>query len=206
MFGENEEKDVPFDNRVIKSKIACTIGPAVESQEMLGKLVSAGMNVARLNFSHGKHEVRSSAHFCGGEKRATLTAVFVCFFAVARQRYQEPSRGYQGIWKACCCYDGFEGSSYSHWVCWFSSVFVFSPPSPSPFLALCNLWEFSCDRLFSKWPIFGNQSWVHFWSSRRMQSCSSPNFSFCSSQTASEIDSLWIFPRANPFLIVLLHI
>lgn len=36
-----------------KTKIVATIGPATESQEMLEKLLQAGMNVVRLNFSHG---------------------------------------------------------------------------------------------------------------------------------------------------------
>ena len=39
-----------------RTKIVCTIGPASESEEMMTKLAEAGMNVVRLNFSHGSHE------------------------------------------------------------------------------------------------------------------------------------------------------
>ncbi|MFU8792908.1 MAG: pyruvate kinase [Acholeplasmataceae bacterium] len=38
-----------------KTKIVCTLGPVSESVEMIGKLIDAGMNVARLNFSHADH-------------------------------------------------------------------------------------------------------------------------------------------------------
>ena len=39
-----------------RTKIVCTIGPASEAPEKLAALAEAGMNVARLNFSHGDHE------------------------------------------------------------------------------------------------------------------------------------------------------
>jgi pyruvate kinase len=38
-----------------KTKIVCTIGPATRDPEVLGRLVDAGMDVCRLNFSHGTH-------------------------------------------------------------------------------------------------------------------------------------------------------
>jgi len=56
-----------------RAKIVCTIGPASDTQATLEQLIRAGMDVARLNFSHGSHEehgrrlatVRAAAETCG---------------------------------------------------------------------------------------------------------------------------------------------
>src|SRR5271167_1857772 len=46
--------NVPPSRR--RAKIVCTIGPASNSEEMIRELMLRGMNVARLNFSHGSHD------------------------------------------------------------------------------------------------------------------------------------------------------
>lgn len=63
-----------------KTKLVCTIGPASDSEQMLERLVNAGMNIARLNFSHGHFEshgrviekIRNVAYRTG--KRVTIMA------------------------------------------------------------------------------------------------------------------------------------
>ena len=39
-----------------KTKIICTLGPAIDSDDMLKKMIKNGLDCARLNFSHGSYE------------------------------------------------------------------------------------------------------------------------------------------------------
>ena len=45
-----------------KTKIVCTIGPASESPDVMKQMIEAGMNVARLNFSHGEFTAHKKSH------------------------------------------------------------------------------------------------------------------------------------------------
>ena len=58
------------------SKIVCTIGPATHSPRMIRRLLQAGMDVARLNFSHGTHEMHAQSismiHAAAAELRKTI--------------------------------------------------------------------------------------------------------------------------------------
>jgi pyruvate kinase len=61
-----------------KTKIVCTIGPATESEQKLKELMDAGMNVARLNFSHGdfaEHQARVDSIRKITEKDGNVVAI-----------------------------------------------------------------------------------------------------------------------------------
>jgi pyruvate kinase len=52
------------DETTRRAKIVCTIGPASNSEEMIRELMLAGMDVARLNFSHGEHQGHAAVIQC----------------------------------------------------------------------------------------------------------------------------------------------
>src|SRR5579862_4022734 len=62
--------------RVRRAKIVCTLGPATSSAQMIDRLLRAGMDVARLNFSHGTHAQHATA---------------VRLIRAASARYQKPT-------------------------------------------------------------------------------------------------------------------
>ena len=66
-----------------KTKIVATIGPASESPAILRQMIRAGMNVARLNFSHGEFDIhRRLIRYIRAAEKATgyddLRSVAIC--------------------------------------------------------------------------------------------------------------------------------
>src|SRR5437588_7078204 len=61
-----------------RTKIVCTLGPASSDEERIEQLMRAGMNVARLNFSHGTHD----EHAIVIERIRTISARLGCSIAI----------------------------------------------------------------------------------------------------------------------------
>ncbi|MTB21383.1 MAG: pyruvate kinase, partial [Actinobacteria bacterium] len=63
-----------------RAKIVCTMGPAVEAEGKVEQLIAAGMNMARLNLSHGsyaEHQSRLDAVRNAAKKAGVPVAVLV---------------------------------------------------------------------------------------------------------------------------------
>ncbi len=76
-----------------RTKIVCTIGPASEAPEKLAALANLGMNVARLNFSHGDHEEHCAITQL---KKSVKTGHYHNSF-----RYKRTRNPLHMIWKWC---------------------------------------------------------------------------------------------------------
>src|SRR6266478_8096322 len=55
-YHKSLDRDAGVTHKIHRTKIVATIGPACDTYEKLLELVKAGVNVFRLNFSHGSHE------------------------------------------------------------------------------------------------------------------------------------------------------
>ena len=72
-----------------KTKIICTLGPAADSDEVVRELMLAGMNVARLNFSHGSYEEHQQR--IDRVKGSARSLIFrLHFFSIQKDRRSEP--------------------------------------------------------------------------------------------------------------------
>ena len=71
-----------------RAKIVCTMGPAVESPEKVRELIAAGMNMARLNLSHGgyeEHQSRLNEVRAAAKEAGKPVAILVDIFSAAHK-------------------------------------------------------------------------------------------------------------------------
>ncbi len=55
-YHKEMDRDAGVAHKIHRTKIVATVGPACDTYDKLFELTSAGVNVFRLNFSHGSHE------------------------------------------------------------------------------------------------------------------------------------------------------
>eukprot|EP00808_Paulinella_micropora_P027948 g7142.t1 len=76
LLSDEAQEDADGRPVVRNTKIVCTLGPSSASVEQIGELLKAGMNVARLNFSHGDH--KSHAQTVANIRQAVKETGIVC--------------------------------------------------------------------------------------------------------------------------------
>jgi pyruvate kinase len=80
----------PVHTKNRRTKIVCTMGPACWSEEGIGELMDAGMNVARFNFSHGDHkghgEVLDRLRDVAGKKSRNIAGTAHIVGTIVRKR------------------------------------------------------------------------------------------------------------------------
>ena len=69
---------------MLKTKIVCTLGPSSENKYVIKQLIIAGMNIARINLSHGNHE--------------------------EHRKESMPKKGLRRIKCQCCSIAGYQGA------------------------------------------------------------------------------------------------
>ena len=77
-------KDCKVEDKLRRTKIVATIGPKTQTVEALEALIDAGVNVVRMNFSHGDHEVRTC--FSGESSRVKC---FLTLVALALMQFHQ---------------------------------------------------------------------------------------------------------------------
>ena len=99
-----------------KTKIICTLGPAVDNPDILEKLMLAGMDVARINFSHGNYEEQQDRIERVKEVRSHFITTRFCF---ASSRYMLSPNECR-FWSNASC----PQSCGAHFFVYFPSIYA----------------------------------------------------------------------------------
>ena len=144
-----------------KTKIVCTLGPASRSIPMVEKLLTAGMNVARFNFSHGSHAYHQET--LDNLRAAMENTGILCAVMLDTKVCLLNSL----LFHLCCLLFSLLFSSISmHHLPFPVSLSLLIRPKINHFLFICifltSLIALVCWILFHRCFCFSNQPFIHF--------------------------------------------